>query len=177
MSLFLAEKVISTVPENITPDTVYFVRVGVGFDLYVSDSTGTVAHKLNVSSQNTNVAIDDFFSTDNLTQIAGNVLLNDNGATTVLFVNGSAELVGESVTGSNGGNFTISSTGIFVFTPNGMEPGDTRITYTSTTGSANGTAILEISVSESALITGSRLFYGEVIVYCGDKQLFVTSNT
>lgn len=173
MSLFLAEKVISSVPEILSPDTVYFVRVGVGFDLYVSDSTGSVAHKLNSNGSSAVVVVDDFFETDNLTPISGNVLLNDGGASTVLFINGSGGLVGDSVSGSDGGSFIILSNGEFTFNPNTMDPGETRISYTATNGSTNGTAILSISVTENTLITESRLYFEDDSIYSMENQLFV----
>lgn len=47
--MFRASKVVGALPGTLTPDTLYCVRVGEGFDLYVSDSTGTVAHPLNAS--------------------------------------------------------------------------------------------------------------------------------
>lgn len=40
-------KVISALPATLERDTVYIVRAGVGFDLFVSDATGTIAHKIN----------------------------------------------------------------------------------------------------------------------------------
>lgn len=48
MAEFRAEKVVSTLPDPLTPDTVYYVRTGEGFDVYVSDTTGATAHSLNV---------------------------------------------------------------------------------------------------------------------------------
>lgn len=47
MSEFKAEKVVSSLPDPLEPDTVYYVRSGVGFDLFVSDTTGSVAYKVN----------------------------------------------------------------------------------------------------------------------------------
>ena len=44
---FKVHKVVSALPGTLQPDAVYAVRVGVGFDLYIADSTGTVAHKVN----------------------------------------------------------------------------------------------------------------------------------
>jgi len=44
----LLTKTISALPGTLTPDTVYFVRVGTGFDLYVTNHAGTVVgYKLN----------------------------------------------------------------------------------------------------------------------------------
>ena len=41
------EKVVGSLPDPITASTLYFVRVGLGLDIYVSDSDGMVAHKVN----------------------------------------------------------------------------------------------------------------------------------
>lgn len=41
------EKVVGRLPDPITASTLYFVRVGLGLDIYVSDSDGMVAHKVN----------------------------------------------------------------------------------------------------------------------------------
>ncbi len=43
------EKVVSTLPDPISASTLYFVRAGLGIDVYVSDSSGIIAHKVNVS--------------------------------------------------------------------------------------------------------------------------------
>lgn len=43
----LVQKVVSSLPDVLTPHTIYLVRVGQGFDLYVTDSTGQIAHKIN----------------------------------------------------------------------------------------------------------------------------------
>lgn len=55
---FRAYKTVSNLPSVITPDTLYFVRVGTGFDLYCSDTTGAIAYKINqeaLSSDTNNV--------------------------------------------------------------------------------------------------------------------------
>lgn len=41
------EKVVSVLPSTLIADTVYYVRTGAGFDIYVTDQTGTTAHKIN----------------------------------------------------------------------------------------------------------------------------------
>ena len=41
-------KVVAALPDPLEPDTLYFVRVGTGFDVYVSDATGSIAHTLNL---------------------------------------------------------------------------------------------------------------------------------
>ncbi len=43
----LAQKTVSSLPSTLTANTLYFVRVGNGFDLYMTDSTGQIAHKIN----------------------------------------------------------------------------------------------------------------------------------
>jgi hypothetical protein len=40
-------KVVASLPETLTPDTLYLVRTGAGFDLYVSDATGSIAYPVN----------------------------------------------------------------------------------------------------------------------------------
>ena len=47
MSEFRAQKVVSSLPETLQANTLYFVRTGDGFDLFCSDQTGSIAHKLN----------------------------------------------------------------------------------------------------------------------------------
>ena len=47
MSTFRAYKVVSSLPAQIDANTVYYVRVGAGFDTYVTDNTGSIAHKQN----------------------------------------------------------------------------------------------------------------------------------
>lgn len=42
-----ARKEVAALPATLTPNTIYAVRRGTGFDLYISDSTGLIAHKLN----------------------------------------------------------------------------------------------------------------------------------
>lgn len=43
-------KIISSLPSTLEPDALYFVRVGQGFDLYLTDTTGSVAYSINSSS-------------------------------------------------------------------------------------------------------------------------------
>lgn len=50
MSDFKIYKEISTVPSNISSDSMYAVRTGPGFDLYLSDTTGSVVYKINSTS-------------------------------------------------------------------------------------------------------------------------------
>ena len=51
MSKLRLEKVIGDVPGTLEPDCVYAVRAGAGYDLRVSDMTGTIAHKLNLDTE------------------------------------------------------------------------------------------------------------------------------
>jgi len=50
VSVFKIHKVIGSLPASVDPDCLYLVRTGAGFDLYVSDTTGAVAHALNGGS-------------------------------------------------------------------------------------------------------------------------------
>lgn len=47
VNAFRPEKVLSALPPTLTPNGVYFVRVGTGIMLYVADATGSVAYTLN----------------------------------------------------------------------------------------------------------------------------------
>lgn len=51
MSKLRIEKVIGSVPGTLEPDCIYAVRSGAGYDLRVSDMTGSVAHKLNLDTE------------------------------------------------------------------------------------------------------------------------------
>lgn len=42
------EKVVGRLPEPLFASTLYFVRVGLGLDIYVTDNEGQMAHKVNV---------------------------------------------------------------------------------------------------------------------------------
>lgn len=43
-------KEIGSVPSNFGPDSIYVVRTGPGFDLYITDTTGSIAYKINNTS-------------------------------------------------------------------------------------------------------------------------------
>jgi len=52
MSKLRLEKVIGDVPSSLYPDCIYMIRTASGFDLRVSDKTGSIAHYLNSPSAN-----------------------------------------------------------------------------------------------------------------------------
>ena len=47
MSTFATHKVVSTLPATLEANASYAVRVGAGVDLYITDTTGQMAHKVN----------------------------------------------------------------------------------------------------------------------------------
>lgn len=47
---FAIAKVLASLPGTLEADTVYAVRVGTGYDLYITDSTGSIAYKQNAGS-------------------------------------------------------------------------------------------------------------------------------
>jgi hypothetical protein len=47
MANFKVYKEVSALPGTLEPNALYLVRIGTGFDLYCSDVTGSVAHKIN----------------------------------------------------------------------------------------------------------------------------------
>lgn len=50
MSIFKAQKVVSSLLFTLDRNRAYYVQVDKGFDLYLSDTTGSVAHKINLPS-------------------------------------------------------------------------------------------------------------------------------
>ena len=60
-------KEIGGVPSNFGADSIYAIRTGPGFDLYMTDTTGSVAYKIN----NTNVSSVE----DNLVEMTSDGLL------------------------------------------------------------------------------------------------------
>lgn len=103
------------------------------------------------------VLVDDTAETDASTVTSGNVLSNDTGTLTVSAVNGLAANVGASVAGSNGGVFVIGSDGAWTFDPNGdfsglsgSETATTSVSYHSSNGSAEASAVMTVKVSAVA---------------------------
>lgn len=47
MVAFYPQKVIGSLPSTLTPNAVYFVRVGNGIMIHVADATGSVAYPIN----------------------------------------------------------------------------------------------------------------------------------
>jgi hypothetical protein len=47
MAVVRFSKVVSSLPATLTRDTLYLVRTGAGFDLYASDTTGSIAYLVN----------------------------------------------------------------------------------------------------------------------------------
>lgn len=43
-------KVVAVLPEVLEPNSIYFVRAGIGYDQYVTDQTGAIAHTMNVAA-------------------------------------------------------------------------------------------------------------------------------
>ena len=74
MAKIKIDKVVSVLPNTLIGNTVYAVRAGVGFDLFITDTTGTTAHSLNSSGGGTSI---NFFQVqDNLG--AGQTLTGTN---------------------------------------------------------------------------------------------------
>jgi len=69
MSKIKIDKVVSSLPSTLVANTVYAVRVGTGFDLYITDNTGATAHQINSSGGTTPWTTD----TNGITYTAGNV--------------------------------------------------------------------------------------------------------
>lgn len=55
MATFLSHKVVSALPGTLAASSIYFVRVGSGFDIYVTNETGTVvAYPINNAKSGAN---------------------------------------------------------------------------------------------------------------------------
>jgi hypothetical protein len=51
MAVIKFAKVVSTLPNPIVADTIYLVRTGSGFDIYTTDTTGSIAYTTNAVSK------------------------------------------------------------------------------------------------------------------------------
>lgn len=96
---------------------------------------------------------DDAGETDASTAISGNALANDQSGLTVTAVNGLSANVGQTVSGSNGGEFVINADGAWTFDPNGdfsslaeSETADTSVTYHASNGQEEASATLTATV-------------------------------
>lgn len=49
MAVIVTKKEVNALPSTLTANTIYYVRTGLGFDLYVTDTSGSVAYKANQS--------------------------------------------------------------------------------------------------------------------------------
>jgi len=56
MATLRFSKVVASLPAQLDPDTLYLVRVGAGFDLYVSDATGSIAYPVNAPAAPAQIA-------------------------------------------------------------------------------------------------------------------------
>lgn len=54
MSKFKIHKLVNSLPNELTPDTLYLIRNGLGFDIFSTDITGSISYTLNTyNSSNT----------------------------------------------------------------------------------------------------------------------------
>jgi len=81
MASFKASKVVSVLPEALTPDTLYLVRAGAGFDLYCSDATGSIAHQLNAGGSGGGASMGDVVMSASPTQYTAPDFLPLSGET------------------------------------------------------------------------------------------------
>lgn len=75
-------KVVAALPSPLSANTFYSVRVGEGFDMYLTDTTGSVAFKLNGGNGSSGSGIQP-------SAVAGQVLTtqNVNGVMTLVWAN------------------------------------------------------------------------------------------
>lgn len=55
MAVLKVGKVVGSLPGTLEADTIYAVRTGIGFSLFVSDATGSTAHPINLPAQSNEI--------------------------------------------------------------------------------------------------------------------------
>lgn len=124
MSVVRFAKVVSSLPGTLAPDTVYFVRTGAGFDLRVTDATGSIAHELNTDSGG---AAEDTFEIVSKNLRSENATLGYDGAGNLETLTYADGIVKTLAYNSGGDLVSITLSGA---TPNGISLVKT-LTYTS----------------------------------------------
>lgn len=81
MAAFQAAKVVSALPSTLTPDTIYLVRSGTGFNLFCSDATGSIAHG---PSEATSITAGSMSATDKAKLDGVETFATSNATNTVL---------------------------------------------------------------------------------------------
>lgn len=161
-----SSNVITITPEIMVPGVTYTVTIPANS---VEDLAGVLNSDdvswafTTIAPINPPFANNDYFSTDENTDLTDINIMEDNGdgadyddeedPLTVVRVNGDENLVGQPVAGSLGGIFTISSDGTLTFSPNGefehLTTGDvqpTIISYTLSDGNKNDIATVTVTV-------------------------------
>jgi VCBS repeat-containing protein len=138
----------------VEPDETFFVKLSGARYASIANATG-----VGTIQNNTPTAVDDYYTTDQVTPVSGNVLANDIGPTgdtlTVSTVNGTAANVSTQITLASGALLTVLADGIYVYDPNGafnyLAPGQAAsdsFTYTAadSAGVQSNTATVTITV-------------------------------
>lgn len=124
------EKVISALPGTLDPDTIYLVRTGPGFELYVSDTTGAISYEPNELGKSYFIESFEENGAINTTTNGGEHWAVGNGAE-LTGVNGiqiplNCKLIGAAST-ANTGSFTVevyrneAATGFTIPTTSGAD--------------------------------------------------------
>jgi len=167
------EKVISALPGTLDPDTIYLVRTGPGFELFVSDTTGTISFEPNELGKSYFIETYEENGAINTTTNSGEHWATGNGAE-LTGTNGvqlplNCKLIGAAGT-ANTGNFTvevyrnevatgfsvpITAGGSGVSTPSGgsidIQAGDRiKLRTTSVSAATVGTVTLLYSTNETS---------------------------
>jgi hypothetical protein len=115
MGVFRLAKVIASLPGTLIRDTFYAVRTGAGYDLYLSDATGTVAHPLNSGG-----AAEETFETVSKNLSAEDAVLNytSDVLTSIVYANGITK------------TFSYTADGLSTVVLSGSVPGGISLTKT-----------------------------------------------
>ncbi|MDO8771932.1 MAG: phage tail protein [Burkholderiaceae bacterium] len=146
MALFKATKVVAALPGVLAADTLYAVRTGAGFDLYISDSTGGIAHALNPPAGFFPVGT--VFYVGMNTPPAGSIKANGALLSRTTYAALFAYLVKTAVAA-----MTIATPGVVTWTAHGRSANDT-VKFTTTgalpTGFVAGTTYYVVGASITA---------------------------
>ncbi len=149
MSTFAISKVLAALPGTLAPDTMYCVRVGAGFDIYMTDSGGQIAYKVNTD---TRIAYTEQTGTTYTLQAsdAGTIVRLTNAADITVTVPQGVFVRGDTVGIQQGGAGQVT-----VVAGSGVDPVETTTTL-KTAGQSALAGILCHTDSTGFTMTGER---------------------
>jgi hypothetical protein len=152
MTVLRFAKVVANLPATLEPNTLYLVRVGSGFDIYVSDLTGNIAYSINGSQ------LEDTIAGNGLT--LSNGVLNVGGTEGRISVSANSIDIDANYTGQSSittvGTLTSGSLGDG-FTPVNVSQGGTGVDSLTPRGVLFGNGSGAVGVTAASSANGSFL--------------------